>query len=623
MAQSEHHQPLPEDMSRCNHPDCNGTVFNSEKALHRHWAEEDSHDYCKPCKYMANSYDELTDHKANSPKLHICCKFCGQDFKNIRTRDIHVRKMHPVEQDLRCIGCKEHFVRGYALIGHLEFDHCRAIPASQFKSCVEHTALVNKMLEDPDYVKTKEFDGATALATDGSTYASTDFDDASTIGGGSTVGGRSTGNHILDEDDCSAVDSQEGGVPIAALLPEVKSQPRKVAHPVDNFPALPGAKNSTPMTWANKAAAPRRAEDFPPLPGPKSYASVSQLSRATSQMSLNSSTGSERTVLKNGSNAWETSSQSSEVLFKGTGTRPFVAVQSSTTSSTLFSGAEKTPLDAKWKQALAERDLEYEDRTRCNPFLLRFWDPEHPQYDPERFFHNTIGKYICPLSKCEAHFFEPSKMTEHLLGKHIITQVRCPTCSKLFNSCSALLAHCENASSECRVAHTRDFWKVVDLFSGGFLGIKDAHRSDITDQDRQDRRDDYGLRIVGSGMKSDYIKYIATVPNDWAGAGSATSRQTTTVGRTWDDGSGPPRRFTGTMNPSVPISSSRKFARSTASIYPELVYPEGDEPNGTSAHMIDPNARRDRTGIYVVPEEYKVMRREDMKYIWEMEETNK
>ncbi|KAK7530483.1 hypothetical protein IWX49DRAFT_557908 [Phyllosticta citricarpa] len=603
-------------MPRCKYPECH-MVFDTEKALHRHWAAEESHDYCKPCKYMANSFDDMTDHKINSPKLHLCCKFCGMDFRNIKTRDIHVRQMHPVKQDLRCIGCREHFIRGSALVGHLEFDHCRSIKASQFKSCVEHRALVNKMLDDPDYVKTNEIDNSVAPATAGS-----DFDNASTIGGVSTVGGRSTGTHILDDDDGSEVDSQEGGVPIPSLVPEVKSQPPKMTNPVEDFPALPGRENAAPMTWAKKVASSTRAEHFPSLPGTKSNTSVSQLSTAASRMSLGSSAVGEKSAWKNSSKAWETSSQSSEVLFNGRGMTPLVAVRSSTTASTLFSGAEQTPMTETWKKALAQRDLEYEDRTRCNPFLLRFWDPQHPEYDPERFFSKTIEKYICPLSKCQAHFFDPSKMTEHLLGKHIITQVRCPTCSKLFNSCSALLAHCENTSSECRVAYTRDFYKVVDLFSGGFLGVEDAHRPDITAADRKDRHGEDGLRVFGSGMKSDYIKYIATIPNDWAGAGSQTAKKTHTVGRTWDDGTGPRRQFAGTLNPSVPISSSHRPARTTASIYPELVYPEGDEPAGGN-DPINPNARRDRTGIYVVPESYKIMPRSEMKYKWEREEEEK
>ncbi|KAK8249167.1 hypothetical protein IWZ00DRAFT_574234 [Phyllosticta capitalensis] len=652
-------------------------VFRSRAAMEQHfkaeWELDQSHDYCKQCNYMARTWDELTDHKANSPKFHLCCKFCGEEFKALKTRENHIKKAHPVEQDLRCIGCQEHFVRGYALVGHLEFDMCQRIKAAQFKAAVEHKALINKMLDDPDYVRQNEQDiVSTASATAGSTYADTDFDDSTTVGGVSTTAAESS--HILDDDDdWSVADSQEGGVRIQPpLVPAVQSPVQQVQNvqnvqrPVEHFPALPsrgntptasttnsgastplrrgegfsalpGRENINPLPRASKAAVAtplRRVEDFPALPGAKK-GPMSPPSRAMSQLSMASSTATVQSPWRSSSDAWETSSQVSEVLFKG---------NAQTTAQRLFKDAVNTPMNEAWRKALAERDLEYDDRLRCNPFLLRFWDPEHPEYDAERFFNNTIGKYICPLKKCEAHFFEPSKMTEHLQGKHIITQVRCPTCLKLFDSCSSMLAHCENPGSECHVARTREYYKVVDLYSGGFLKAVDARRDDITAEDMMDRRDpDNEKKILpGTGLNDGYIKYIATVPHDWAGAGSDTAKQGITIGQSWGECSNAMRRNHGTMNPSVPISNSRRPARTTASIYPELVYNDEEAPgplqDGTSGgagkgkdrnkykpanHLINQNARRDPTGIYVAPEQITQMTRAEMKYDWEAKDEEK
>lgn len=74
-------------------------VFRSRAAMEQHfkaeWELDQSHDYCKQCNYMARTWDELTDHKANSPKFHLCCKFCGEEFKALKTRENHIKKVLP------------------------------------------------------------------------------------------------------------------------------------------------------------------------------------------------------------------------------------------------------------------------------------------------------------------------------------------------------------------------------------------------------------------------------------------------------------------------------------------------------------------------------------------------
>lgn len=159
-----------------------------------------------------------------------------------------------------------------------------------------------------------------------------------------------------------------------------------------------------------------------------------------------------------------------------------------------------------------------------------------------------------------------------------------------------------------------------------------------------DRRDpDNEKKILpGTGLNDGYIKYIATVPHDWAGAGSDTAKQGITIGQSWGECSNAMRRNHGTMNPSVPISNSRRPARTTASIYPELVYNDEEAPgplqDGTSGgagkgkgrnkykpanHLINQNARRDPTGIYVAPEQITQMTRAEMKYDWEAKDEEK
>lgn len=70
-----------------------GLAFSSHKARKRHCEYEDDHDYCKKCDFLAEDWDALTFHKANSPIAHLCCKFCGEDFKTISGRDRHLRQV--------------------------------------------------------------------------------------------------------------------------------------------------------------------------------------------------------------------------------------------------------------------------------------------------------------------------------------------------------------------------------------------------------------------------------------------------------------------------------------------------------------------------------------------------
>lgn len=75
---------------KCPKPGC-GATFGTDKARKKHCDELEDHDYCKKCDYLAKDWDDLTNHKANSPIVHLCCKFCGQDFKTSSGRDRHIK----------------------------------------------------------------------------------------------------------------------------------------------------------------------------------------------------------------------------------------------------------------------------------------------------------------------------------------------------------------------------------------------------------------------------------------------------------------------------------------------------------------------------------------------------
>ncbi|OMP87984.1 hypothetical protein BK809_0008078 [Diplodia seriata] len=513
---------------RCPKPDC-GATFESDKACRKHCVAEDDHDYCKKCDYLAKDWDDLTHHKATSPIVHLCCKFCGQDFKSSSGRDRHIKQLHPVDQDIRCIGCDEHFVRAAALIEHLEFDHCSKISAQQFKSNIQHKHMVNKILNDPDAVTSKLFDF--------------NVNDTDTSGG------------ITLSKAASLLDEERGGSVIKPLKPRSQSRGPDAPHVGERWPSLPSNGRDPP-----------KGRDSSNLSSSMARLSVSGSSggvRLPSSLSDSTARPSE-----NGSQAW-TESRASEKL---------------------FAGAQKTPLSSEWDAALKAREMEYESANSTNMLMQRYWDPTHKDYNPERFFNPVIEMYSCPFPQCDDNFTEPYMLEFHINTEHGISQQRCPQCLKLFKSTTALVAHCEAPTSECGISRSDRFGQAIDQFSGGFLGAKDARRPDFTLADREDRFVDKKreAKEPGSGYKVGMIKYESTLPLDWPRE-SFRPNSNTQIGRSWDEGGRGPN-VRGNMNPAVPLSKSRKVHHSTANIYPQPF--QDYVPEVTEKSFAPPRQRR-------------------------------
>lgn len=81
--------------------------FHTVKDMKKHKQNFDDHNYCKKCDVDCDSWDALTQHKADAmrPWLdkrkrapttdppHIVCEFCGEDFKSWGGRDGHRRQV--------------------------------------------------------------------------------------------------------------------------------------------------------------------------------------------------------------------------------------------------------------------------------------------------------------------------------------------------------------------------------------------------------------------------------------------------------------------------------------------------------------------------------------------------
>lgn len=422
-------------------------------------------------------------------------------------------------------------MRAAALVEHLEFDFCPKISAQQFRSNIQHKYMVTKILNNPEGLNSKLFD-----------FDVTDTDSA---GGISLVDSAST---ILDADDPNTP-AAGGGSAMKPLVPEVKPQ---------------------------NPSAPRVGERWPTLPGHKD-SSATDLSSSMARISLGGSSSGGAPLPHSGTPSAATrtpstrtrsrpSSVSTDTTAKDESTAASKPWGGSSTSKVLFQGAQKTPLTNQWEKALQAKNEQYERENSNNLLWMRYWDPTHKDYDPERFYNPVIEMYLCPLPQCEESFPEPFMLEHHINTIHAISQVRCPQCLKLFKSTTALVAHCEAPTSQCGISRSDRYGQAIDQFSGGFLGATDARRPDFTDQERKDKIGDDLKLMPGSGFRVGYTKYESTLPADW---NTNSFHEDVQIGRTWDQGGAGPNRRGGAVNPSVPLSRSMKQLHSTRSIYPE------------------------------------------------------
>ena len=101
-------------------------------------------------------------------------------------------------------------------------------------------------------------------------------------------------------------------------------------------------------------------------------------------------------------------------------------------------------------------------------------------------------------------------MHRHIADDHAITQIRCPSCLKLFKAHHALIAHVEN-TQKCKIKHSSKFGEALDEFSGGFLHHKIVGHPD--------------LKADEDGYQVGFVKYESAVPATWE-----ECAETTTIG---------------------------------------------------------------------------------------------
>ncbi|KAF2269879.1 hypothetical protein CC78DRAFT_574752 [Lojkania enalia] len=184
------------------------------------------------------------------------------------------------------------------------------------------------------------------------------------------------------------------------------------------------------------------------------------------------------------------------------------------TSEALFPNAKPTPV--RDDRSVQNHDNQQKEELGLNMLSTRFWDPTSIEWDPERFRHPAIDRYVCPFV-CERMFDIAADLDKHITTEHKIKSMKCPQCFKVFPSCAALVAHCENPVKKgCKIHEADDYGKFLNVLTGGFLSVREKTRPDhLNNPTIIIKNSETGFPESYRPPTVRYLQYEASKPADW------------------------------------------------------------------------------------------------------------
>ncbi|KAN0081760.1 hypothetical protein V8E54_003058 [Elaphomyces granulatus] len=338
--------------------------------MQKHKTNDTRHDYCPRCDEDFGNEESLLIHKIKSTK-HIVCPICGEEFRSEGGRDVHLRQIHPADQDITCPGptCGKNFRRAFALLAHIEKGECKDI------------SVVRLAREQAKKVVIKH-----ALA----------------LGPGPSGPGKT---------NSTDTEGFTGGVSVVKALQEYSNKEAMMNQPQtedsDVFSAAVSLKHWPRLS--EKRAAEERSD----------LMTFSQVSAVQSE------------------NRKPTAS----------------TVRSAVSQDDNLGSQDRLPAVGSFGQGLP-------DAGQTLQVLTANWDPN-------KYFNSYIGCYDC---FCGLQFHDRDEFERHVLRKWGGTgKATCPGCSRIFKTTAALVAHCESASTRCRVSDGENYAQIIDEISGGFV----------------------------------------------------------------------------------------------------------------------------------------------------------
>lgn len=94
-------------------------------------------------------------------------------------------------------------------------------------------------------------------------------------------------------------------------------------------------------------------------------------------------------------------------------------------------------------------------------------------YDVINFFDGILHEYVCPSSRCALKFDTAKEFQDHLIGPaHTGGSTRCPLCFRIFRSAFALVAHCENSTTRCKINQSANYNQILREITGDLIGTE-------------------------------------------------------------------------------------------------------------------------------------------------------
>lgn len=169
----------------------------------------------------------------------------------------------------------------------------------------------------------------------------------------------------------AAVDTEEeGGI---NLLDQADDEVQNVTYPALKAEVL-----------ESSAGLYQNLEPYPPLPAKvMTSGDGSELTSRLQKVSLG------------GQSPSAAASTTMDVQSSSPATRAVKAWGNGDAASTLFPNAPSTHAVSEWSVEGHDRLMEKEQG--INIFNTRFWDPQSPDWNPERFYDSVLNKYYCPF----------------------------------------------------------------------------------------------------------------------------------------------------------------------------------------------------------------------------------
>ncbi|TLS25484.1 hypothetical protein PpBr36_07488 [Pyricularia pennisetigena] len=104
-------------------------------------------------------------------------------------------------------------------------------------------------------------------------------------------------------------------------------------------------------------------------------------------------------------------------------------------------------------------------------------DPNNPEFNVGKYYEQVMGLYLCAYApKCLKTFKKAGQLISHLKNNdHLPPKYRCPFCSKMYRSLSALTQHCESPNTFCEIDYSYSYRIFLGQLTGGVIDVDGKH----------------------------------------------------------------------------------------------------------------------------------------------------